>query len=116
METSKQVTEAEVTEEERARRARLIKWDWAEVSIWTEAMLIALENGVKGNRWFSLIDKVYRHGTLEIAWKKVRANKGAAGVDKITIKTFEAQQLKYLKELERELKTETYQPEAVRRE
>lgn len=116
VETSKQATEAnEVTEEERAKWARLLKWEWAEASIWTEAMLIALENGVKGGKWFSLIDKVYRKGTLEAAWKKVRANKGAAGVDKITIKKFEANQVKYLKEIELELKIETYVPMAVKR-
>jgi len=31
----------------------------AEASIWTERMITALVNGVKGGRWFSLIDKVY---------------------------------------------------------
>jgi len=116
METSKQATEAnQITEEERAKWTRLIKWEWAEASIWTEAMLIALENGVKGGKWFSLIDKVYRSHTLEAAWQKVRANKGAAGVDKITINKFEINQVKYLKELEHELKTGTYQPIAVKR-
>ena len=116
METSKQATEANlITEEERAKWVRLLKWEWAEASIWTEVMLTALENGVKGGKWFSLIDKVYRSSTLEAAWRKVRANKGAAGVDKITINRFEVNQAKYLKELEHELKTGTYQPMAVKR-
>ena len=52
METSKQVTETQVTEEERARWGRRLKWEWAEASIWTDAMLIALENGVKGDKWY----------------------------------------------------------------
>src|SRR5207253_10249178 len=56
-----------------------------------------------------------RLSTLEAAWQKVRANKGAAGVDKITIDMFEAQKDKYLKELEQELKAGTYQPQAVKR-
>lgn len=73
-------------EEDKAKEARRLKWQWVEASIWTDAMLIALDNGVKGNKWFSLIDKVYRSSTLEAAWRKVRANKGAAGVDKVTIK------------------------------
>jgi RNA-directed DNA polymerase len=116
METSKQATDAYgVTEEDRIRWARRLKWQWAEASIWTDAMLIALENGVKGGKWFSLIDKVYRGSTLEVAWQKVRANKGAAGVDKVTVKRFEINQAKYLKELEQELKTGTYQPMAVKR-
>nr|VFK24412.1 MAG: hypothetical protein BECKLFY1418C_GA0070996_11772 [Candidatus Kentron sp. LFY] len=30
-----------------------------EASVWTERMLAALENGVKGGKWYSLMDKVY---------------------------------------------------------
>ena len=32
-------------------------WRWVEATIWTERMLAALENGVKGSKWFSLIDQ-----------------------------------------------------------
>ena len=49
--------------------------------MWTERMLSALVNGVKGGKWYSLMDKVYAPRTLAVAWTKVRANKGAAGVD-----------------------------------
>lgn len=116
METSKQATDAyDVSEEERVRWTRRFKWQWAEASIWTDAMLTALDNGVKGGKWFSLIDKVYRGVTLEAAWQKVRANKGAAGIDKITINRFEVNQVKYLGELEQELKTGNYLPIAVKR-
>jgi RNA-directed DNA polymerase len=34
------------------------RWSWVEASVWTERMLVALGNGVKGGQWFSLIDKV----------------------------------------------------------
>jgi RNA-directed DNA polymerase len=51
----------------------------ADASVWTERMLSALGNGVKGGKWFSLMDKVYAPKTLAVAWAKVRANKGAAG-------------------------------------
>ena len=37
---------------------------WIETSVWSERMLAALENGVKGGKWFSLIDKVYAIPTL----------------------------------------------------
>jgi len=47
-------------------------------------MLVALEEGVKGNVWFSLIDKVNSDWTLELAWEKVKSNAGACGVDGIT--------------------------------
>jgi RNA-directed DNA polymerase len=116
METSKQVTDTQkITDEERARWARRVRWEWVEASVWTDAMLTALENGVKGNKWFSLMDKAYRPSTLEIAWTKVKANKGAAGVDKTTVSMFESQQMKYLKELEQELKSGTYIPQSIKR-
>src|SRR3990167_21631 len=35
------------------------KWKWVEPAVWTERMLAALEKGVKENKWYSLIDKVY---------------------------------------------------------
>ena len=34
------------------------RWAWVEASIWTERMLAALDNGVQGGRWYSLMDKV----------------------------------------------------------
>ena len=40
-------------------------------------MVSALVNGVRGGRWFSLIDKVYAPATLAAAWTRVRANRGA---------------------------------------
>ena len=40
------------------------KWVWVEAAVWTERMLAALGNGVKGGKWFSLIDKVYNAKTL----------------------------------------------------
>jgi hypothetical protein len=46
-------------------------------------MLKALDNGVKGGKWFSLIDKVYRLSTLEAAWQKVRANRMAVEEKKV---------------------------------
>ena len=57
------------------------RWSWVEVAVWTRRMLTALETGVKGGKWFSLMDKVYAPTNLSVAWMKVRANAGAAGVD-----------------------------------
>jgi RNA-directed DNA polymerase len=90
-------------------------WSWVEATIWTERMLAALEIGVKGNKWFSLIDKVYRPATLAAAWKRVAGNKGAAGVDGQSVPHFAARAEQYLGELEQALKDGTYQPLAVRR-
>jgi RNA-directed DNA polymerase len=84
-------------------------------SVWTERMLSALVNGVKGGKWFSLMDKVYAPKTLAIAWAKVRANKGAAGVDGQSITRFAAKAEVYLSELWTALREGTYQPQAVKR-
>jgi RNA-directed DNA polymerase len=65
-------------------------WSWVEAGVWTERMLSALENGVKTGTWYSLIDKVFASKTLMLAWMKVRANKGAAGVDGQSIERFAA--------------------------
>nr|VFK14824.1 MAG: hypothetical protein BECKLFY1418C_GA0070996_101117 [Candidatus Kentron sp. LFY] len=49
-----------------------------EASVWTERMLAALYNGVKGGKWYSLMDKVYALSTLRTAWQMIaKSNKGA---------------------------------------
>jgi RNA-directed DNA polymerase len=78
-------------------------------------MLSALVNGVKGGKWFSLMDKVFAPGTLALAWAKVRANKGAAGVDGQSIKRFAAKADLYLSELSAALREGTYRPQPVKR-
>ena len=88
---------------------------WVEASIWTEHMLAALENGVKGGKWFSLIDKVSRLRTLRIAWQKVAANKGSAGVDGQSVKRFGHRSAEYLQELSQALKSGSYRPQPVKR-
>jgi len=90
-------------------------WSWVEATVWSERMLAALGNGVKGGRWFSLIDKVYRIETLKVAWQKVKGNAGAAGVDGQSVKQFEVRAEMYLKELSIALERGTYRPMPVRR-
>jgi RNA-directed DNA polymerase len=103
---------ARATQETEARGR---EWWWAEASIWTERMVSALVNGVKGGKWFSLADKVIRPPTLEAAWRKVARNKGAAGVDGQSIERFAAQAERYLHELHEQLKTSIYRPSPVKR-
>ena len=90
-------------------------WSWVEASIWTERMLAALVNGVKGGRWYSLFDKLCSARTLMAAWLKVESNRGAAGVDKVSMKRFRANAAGYLDELERALTKGTYVPLPVKR-
>jgi RNA-directed DNA polymerase len=78
-------------------------------------MVSALVNGVKGGRWYSLMDKVCAPATLEAAWEKVSANKGAAGVDGQGIKRFEAHAELYLTELATALREHSYRPQPIRR-
>lgn len=89
--------------------------EWVETSIWTDRMLAALVNGVKGGKWFSLADKVSRLQTLILAWHKVAANKGSAGVDGQSIDRFREKEVYYLKELSNALTTGTYRPQPVKR-
>jgi RNA-directed DNA polymerase len=78
-------------------------------------MLVALVNGVKGGRWFSLIDKVYDQQTLTLAWEAVLRNRGAAGVDKISVERFKEHSTMLLGELGDEIRTGSYSPMPVRR-
>lgn len=78
-------------------------------------MLQALENGVKGGKWFSLIDKVWNLDNLSAAWMKASANGGSAGVDGQSIRQFTSSLSQQLERLLRELKTGQYQPQPVRR-
>ena len=63
--------------------------------------------GVKGGKWFSLIDKVHPERTLRAAFSQVAANEGAAGVDHVTIAMFESHLDEELKRLSDQLRTGT---------
>lgn len=90
-------------------------YDWVERSIWTERMLEALAKGVKGEVWFSLIDKVYRPTTLQAAWQAVRRNRGSAGTDHESVERFEQKLEENIAKLEEELRTGTYRPRPIKR-
>lgn len=91
------------------------RWKWVEPEVWSERMLTALEEGVKGGKWFSLIDKVYALESLRKAFKKVKVNGGAAGVDHETTEMFERHLEENLEKLAKSLKEGSYHPQAVRR-
>jgi RNA-directed DNA polymerase len=90
-------------------------WAWVEAKVWTDRMLAALETGVTGGRWYSLMDKVYAPGTREAAWKRGAANRGAAGVDRVSVQRFARQAPRYLAEVGQELRDGSYRPGPARR-
>ena len=102
----------ETTKQETDIRGR---WPWAEASVWTEPMLAALENGVKGGKWYSLMDKAHSMATLQAAWRQVQSNRGSHGVDGVSVGRFAMRQDEYLLELQRELKEGSYRPLPVKR-
>jgi RNA-directed DNA polymerase len=62
----------------------------------------------------SLMDKVYKRKNLEMAWEKVRSNRGSGGVDGKNLEQFAAELDQQLDQLHTELKGDTYQPRPVR--
>ena len=91
------------------------RWAWTEPAVWTERMLTALEQGVQGGVWFTLMDKVFAERNLQAAFTKVARNGGAAGVDHVSVTDFEERLDANLRELAQGLRADTYRPQAVRR-
>jgi len=91
------------------------RWAWTEPAVWTERMLTALERGVQGGVWFSLIDKVFSLPNLLAAFVKVKANGGAAGCDHQTIARYEDDLDGNLRNLSEQLRSGAYEPQRIRR-
>jgi len=78
-------------------------------------MLTALENGVKGGKWYSLMDKVYSIGNLRSAFSMVKSNKGSPGIDHQTIEVFASRLEENLENVSRALQDGRYRPQAIKR-
>jgi RNA-directed DNA polymerase len=88
---------------------------WMEASVWTPRMVEALVNGVKGGKWYSINEKVYKRENLGAAYERTKRNKGTHGVDNISVGYF-GKHLEYnLGKLQEELKSGTYRPQRLRR-
>jgi len=106
---------AEVSERTKQAGEVRARWAWVEPSVWTDRMLTALEQGVKGGVWFSLIDKVHSAENLFSSYGKVAANSGAAGVDHVTVEDFTGRLSVNLEKLTAQLRDGIYRPQAVKR-
>ena len=91
------------------------RWAWAEPSAWSERMLTALEEGVKGGKWYCLMDKVKKPANLRASFAKVKAKRGAPGVDHVTAKMFEKRLDENVGRLIQQLGDGTYVPRPVKR-
>ena len=102
----------------RAKQGREVapQWAWTEAEVWTERMLATLERGIEGGKWYSLIDKVSREGTLRKAAQAVIRNQGAAGVDGQTTERLKAQLETTVALLSRQVREDRYTPKPVKRQ
>lgn len=66
-------------------------------------------------RFYSLYDKICRRDVLDEAWKRVKANKGASGIDGEAIEELKGRETEFLSEIQGELRAKTYKAEAVKR-
>jgi len=71
-------------------------------------------NPTRARKVHSLVDKVYKMKNLELAWQKVRRNRGAGGIDGQSVGAFEENLAENLNRLHKELRDDTYRPQPVR--
>jgi group II intron reverse transcriptase/maturase len=71
-------------------------------------------NPTEAKKVHSLIDKIYQRKNLEMAWERVRANRGSGGVDGQSLSEFAEQADEQLNRLQGELMGQSYQPQPVR--
>lgn len=90
-------------------------YQYAERAVWSKRMLQTLVTGVKGDKWFSLIDKVYSKQNLIVSYQQVKKNQGKAGVDHVSIKQFGERLSKEIDTLHMSLKEDRYQPQQILR-
>lgn len=91
------------------------RWAWTEAAVWTERMLATLERGIKGNKWYSLIDKVWTMENLQSAVAKVARNKSRMKPDGRRCRRYAEQAHRRLPVLQDKLRKGEYQPQPVQR-
>lgn len=106
---------AKVAEPRPAGETNRASAPWVESSVWTDRMWTALQDGVRGGRWHSLSDKVWKRKNLENAFRKVSRNGGCPGIDHVTVQEYGRRIDKELDGLEWVLRENRYGPQMLLR-
>jgi len=91
------------------------QWEWTEAVVWTERMLATLEGGIKGGKWFSLIDKVWKMENLQRAVQKVTNGKSRKKADGRKCRQYAEESQWRLSALQRNIQNGSYQPKPAQR-
>ena len=91
------------------------RWGWTEASVWTERMLGTLERGIKGGKWYSLIDKVWMMENLDSAARKVAQGKSRKKADGRRCRHYAQTRHRRLPSLQEKLKAGQYYPPPAER-
>jgi RNA-directed DNA polymerase len=91
------------------------QWEWTEAVVWTERMLATLERGIKGGKWYSLMDKVWKRDNLQRAVEKVTRGKSPKKADGRKCRRYAAQSAQRLPQLQRNIQNGGYPPKPVQR-
>jgi RNA-directed DNA polymerase len=91
------------------------EWEWTEAAVWTERMLATLERGIKGGKWYSLHDKVWKMENLQQAVTKVARGKSQKKADGRKCRRYAEQSAQRLPRLQKSIQSGSYRPQSVQR-
>ena len=101
----------------RAKQGREVppQWEWTEAAVWTERMLATLEGGIKGGKWYSLMDKVWKMENLQRAVAKVAHGKSQKKADGRKCRRYAEESDWRLPALQRNIQNGLYDPKPAQR-
>ena len=91
------------------------QWEWTEAAVWTERMLATLEGGIKGGKWYSLMDKVWKMENLQRAVEKVTKGKSQKKADGRKCRRYAQESDWRLPALQRNIQNGLYEPKPAQR-